>query len=105
MIMLVLVIWAATKPGLVGGQPLSAEATIVFLVAALRLMRPLKALTQFPAALALALGSAEQVFALVRDAGHEALQCTHAAASSETASNAASRAERLALRGLSLERR
>ncbi len=64
-IMLVLVIWAATKPGLVGGQPLSAEATIVFLVAALRLMRPLKAITQFPAALALALGSAEQVFALL----------------------------------------
>jgi subfamily B ATP-binding cassette protein MsbA len=64
-IMLVLVIWAATKPGLVGGEPLSAEATIVFLVAALRLMRPLKAITQFPAALALALGSAEQVFALL----------------------------------------
>jgi subfamily B ATP-binding cassette protein MsbA len=64
-VMLVLVLWAATKPGLVGGQPLSAESTIVFLVAALRLMRPLKALTQFPAGLALALGSAEQVFALL----------------------------------------
>ncbi len=73
-IMLVLVIWAATKPGLVGGEPLSAEAIIVFLVAALRLMRPLKAITQFPAALALALGSAEQVFALLDAAPGETAQ-------------------------------
>ena len=71
-LMLVLVIWAATKPGLVGGPPLTAEATIVFLVAALRLMRPLKALSQFPAALALALGSAEQVFSLLDTAAGEA---------------------------------
>ncbi|MGH7584815.1 MAG: ABC transporter ATP-binding protein [Gemmatimonadales bacterium] len=71
-LMLILVIWAATKPGLVGGPPLTAEATIVFLVAALRLMRPLKALSQFPAALALALGSAEQVFSLLDTAAGEA---------------------------------
>ncbi len=64
-VMLMLVIWAATRPELVGGPPLSAESIIVFLVAALRLMRPLKAITQFPAALATALGSAEMVFALL----------------------------------------
>ena len=64
-VMLMLVIWAATRPELVGGPPLSPESIIVFLVAALRLMRPLKAITQFPAALATALGSAEMVFALL----------------------------------------
>ncbi|MFZ5625322.1 MAG: ABC transporter ATP-binding protein [Gemmatimonadota bacterium] len=63
-VMIVLVIWAATVPAIVGGA-LSAESTIVFLVAALKMMSPLKSLTGFPAAMAVATASAERVYAML----------------------------------------
>jgi ATP-binding cassette, subfamily B, bacterial MsbA len=59
--LLVLLIWAGTTRTFTGGS-LSPEALMVFLVAALRMMPPLKNLTQFPNQMAVALGSAERVF-------------------------------------------
>jgi len=61
---LVLVIFAATVPA-VTGQPLGPEVTIVFLLAALKTMSPLKALTQFPTQWATASASAQRVFRLL----------------------------------------
>ena len=63
-LVLILLVWAATVPA-VAGVRLSPEVTIVFLVAALKLMSPLKALSQFPAAWTLALAGAERVFELL----------------------------------------
>lgn len=63
-LVLILLVWVATRPALVG-VALGPEVTIVFLVAALKMMSPLKAIAQFPAAWALALASAERVFALL----------------------------------------
>jgi subfamily B ATP-binding cassette protein MsbA len=63
-LVLILVIWAATVPDLVGA-PLGPEATIVFLLAALKTMSPLKALTQFPTHWATAAASADRVFRLL----------------------------------------
>jgi len=61
---LVFVIWAATVPT-VTGQPLGPEATIAFLLAALKMMSPLKTLTQFPAQWATAAAGAERIFHLL----------------------------------------
>ena len=58
-LLLVLLIAAGASPGLVGG--LSPEALLVFIVAALRIMAPLKAITQFPGQMAQALASVERV--------------------------------------------
>lgn len=63
-LVLILVIWAATVPDIVGA-PLGPEATIVFLLAALKTMSPLKALTQFPTHWATAAASADRVFRLL----------------------------------------
>ncbi len=60
-VVLIVVIWAATVPPLVG-QPLGPEATIGFLLAALKVMSPLKSLTQFPTQWAQAAASADRVF-------------------------------------------
>ena len=58
---LVLVIWAATVPAIVGMR-MSPEAIIAFLLAALKVMSPLKSLTQFPTHWAQAAASAGRVF-------------------------------------------
>lgn len=60
-LVLVLVIWAATVPAIAGTR-LSPEATIAFLLAALKVMAPLKSLTQFPTQWAQAAASAGRVF-------------------------------------------
>ncbi|MFL5401556.1 MAG: ABC transporter ATP-binding protein [Gemmatimonadales bacterium] len=61
--LVILIIWAGTKPGLVGlGAPLAPEAIIVFLMAALKLTSPLKTISSFPAVMAVTLASAERVF-------------------------------------------
>ena len=64
--LVILIIWAGTKPGLVGLQSaLAPEAIIVFLMAALKLSSPLKTIASFPAAMAVTLASAERVFDLL----------------------------------------
>ncbi|MBK9692553.1 MAG: ABC transporter ATP-binding protein [Gemmatimonadetes bacterium] len=60
-LLLVLLIAAGASPGFRGGS-LSPEGLLVFIVAALRVMAPLKAITQFPGQMALALAGAERVF-------------------------------------------
>ncbi len=60
-LVLVLVIWAATVPAIAGTR-LGPEATIAFLLAALKVMSPLKSLTQFPTQWAQAAASANRVF-------------------------------------------
>jgi ATP-binding cassette, subfamily B, bacterial MsbA len=61
--LVILIIWAGTKPELVGlAAPLAPEAIIVFLMAALKLTSPLKTISSFPAAMAVTLASAERVF-------------------------------------------
>jgi subfamily B ATP-binding cassette protein MsbA len=60
-LLLVLLIAAGATPAFTGAA-LSPQALMVFLVAALKMMAPLKALTQFPLQMAVALGSAERVF-------------------------------------------
>jgi ABC-type multidrug transport system fused ATPase/permease subunit len=64
--LVILIIWAGTKPGLVGlGSPLAPEAIIVFLMAALKLTSPLKTIASFPAVIAVTLASAERIFDLL----------------------------------------
>jgi ATP-binding cassette, subfamily B, bacterial MsbA len=64
--LVILIIWAGTKPGLVGlPSALAPEAIIVFLMAALKLSSPLKTIASFPAAMAVTLASAERVFDLL----------------------------------------
>ena len=61
--LVILIIWAATSPGLLGlGAPLAPATIIVFLMAALRLTSPLKTISGFPATMAIALGAAERIF-------------------------------------------
>ena len=60
-LVLILIIWAAADPALAGAT-LGPEVTIVFLVAALKVMSPLKALSQFPTAWTLAQAGAQRVF-------------------------------------------
>jgi subfamily B ATP-binding cassette protein MsbA len=59
--LLVVLIAAGATPGL-AGPGLSPQGLLVFIIAALRVMAPLKAITQFPGQMALALASAERVF-------------------------------------------
>ncbi|HYC33299.1 MAG TPA: ABC transporter ATP-binding protein [Gemmatimonadales bacterium] len=64
--LVILIIWAGTRPEIVGPQGgLRPEAIIVFLMAALRLTSPLKTIASFPAVMAVALASAERVFELM----------------------------------------
>ena len=60
-LVLILIVWAAADPRMAGAT-LGPEVTIVFLVAALKIMSPIKAMSQFPAAWTLALAGAERVF-------------------------------------------
>ena len=60
-LVIIMIIWAGAHPSLVGAN-LSPEVTIGFLVVALKMMAPIKALSQLPTALAVALASAERVF-------------------------------------------
>ncbi|HEX7337818.1 MAG TPA: ABC transporter ATP-binding protein [Gemmatimonadales bacterium] len=61
--LVILIIWAGTRPGLIGlSAPLAPEAIIVFLMAALKLTSPLKTIASFPAVLAVTMASAEKVF-------------------------------------------
>lgn len=60
-LLLVVLIAAGASPGFAGGG-LTPEGLMVFIVAALRVMSPLKAITQFPGQMAQALASAERVF-------------------------------------------
>ena len=62
-VLVILIIWAGTKPELVGlAAPLAPQTIIVFLMAALKLTSPLKTIASFPASLAVTMASAEKVF-------------------------------------------
>ena len=63
-LLLILIIWAAANPA-ISGVTLGAGATIGFLVAALKIMSPIKSLSQFPASWAIAVTSAERVFGIL----------------------------------------
>ena len=61
--LVILIIWAATRPELLGlDAPLAPATIIVFLMAALRLTSPLKTISGFPSVMAVALASAERIF-------------------------------------------
>jgi subfamily B ATP-binding cassette protein MsbA len=64
-LLIILIIAAATQPALIGGVPLTPEAAIAFLVASLQLMSPIKAISQYPASMAVAMASAERVYAML----------------------------------------
>ncbi len=64
-LLIILILVAATQPALFGGVPLTPEAAIAFLVASLQLMSPIKQLSQYPATMAVAMASAERVYALL----------------------------------------
>jgi subfamily B ATP-binding cassette protein MsbA len=59
--LLLVVLVAAGASGLFTGGRLSPEAMLVFIIAALRIMAPLKSITQFPSQMSIALASAERV--------------------------------------------
>jgi len=61
---IILIIWAAANPALTG-VTLNPEVTIVFLIAALKMMSPVKKLSQYPAVMAVAMASADRVFELL----------------------------------------
>ena len=63
-LVLVLLILAATRPELLGIS-LSPEVIVVFLIAALRMMSPIKSLAQYPAEMSIAVASADRVFELL----------------------------------------
>jgi ATP-binding cassette, subfamily B, bacterial MsbA len=70
--LVILIIWTATSPGLLGlDAPLAPATIIVFLMAALRLTSPLKTISGFPAVMALALASAERIFQVLDEAPTE----------------------------------
>ena len=69
-LLLILIIWAAANP-LITGVTLGAGATIGFLVAALKIMSPIKSLSQFPASWAIAVTSAERVFGILDEPSAE----------------------------------
>ncbi|MEO8293928.1 MAG: ABC transporter ATP-binding protein [Gemmatimonadota bacterium] len=65
-VLVITIIWAGTTRLFgTGGVPLAPEALIAFLIASLKMMSPIKSLSQFPAVLAVALASAERVFHLL----------------------------------------
>jgi subfamily B ATP-binding cassette protein MsbA len=70
--LVILIIWAATQPGLLGlHAPLDPATIIVFLMAALRLTPPLKTIAGFPAVASLALASAERIFQVLDEPSTE----------------------------------
>jgi subfamily B ATP-binding cassette protein MsbA len=62
--MILVILWAATNTG-ISHVHMRIEDTLLFVVAALRMMSPLKAITTVPATLAQAEASAARVFALL----------------------------------------
>jgi subfamily B ATP-binding cassette protein MsbA len=64
-LLVILIVTAATQPALLGGTPLAPEAVIAFLVASLKLMSPIKAISQYPAVMAVAMASAERVYGVL----------------------------------------
>ncbi|MGH7337468.1 MAG: ABC transporter transmembrane domain-containing protein, partial [Myxococcota bacterium] len=70
-LVIILIIWSAAHPAM-SGVALGPAATIGFLVAALRMMSPIKSISQFPTSWALAATSAERVFAILDRPGVEA---------------------------------
>jgi subfamily B ATP-binding cassette protein MsbA len=70
--LVILIIWAGTRPALIGlGAPLAPEAIIVFLMAALKLTSPLKTISSYPAVMAVTLASAERVFEILDEPNTE----------------------------------
>ncbi|MFL5494543.1 MAG: ABC transporter ATP-binding protein [Gemmatimonadales bacterium] len=70
--LVILIIWAATKPGLIGlPEALAPETIIVFLMAALKLTSPLKTIASYPAVMAVTLASAERVFEILDEPSSE----------------------------------
>jgi len=70
--LVILIIWAGSRPGLVGlSAPLAPEAIIVFLMAALKLTSPLKTISSYPAVMAVTLASAERVFEILDEPNTE----------------------------------
>jgi ATP-binding cassette, subfamily B, bacterial MsbA len=70
--LVILIIWAGTRPALIGlGAPLAPEAIIVFLMAALKLTSPLKTISSYPAVMAVTLASAERVFEMLDEPSTE----------------------------------
>ena len=70
--LVILILWAATRPELLGLEaPLAPATIIVFLMAALRLTSPLKTISGFPAVMALALASAERIFQVLDEPSTE----------------------------------
>lgn len=63
-LVVILVLWAAANPA-ISGVALTPEVTIAFLIAALKMMSPLKKLSQYPAVMAVAMASADRVFELL----------------------------------------
>jgi subfamily B ATP-binding cassette protein MsbA len=70
--LVILILWAATRPELLGLEaPLAPATIIVFLMAALRLTPPLKTISGFPTMMALALASAERIFQVLDEPSTE----------------------------------
>jgi ATP-binding cassette, subfamily B, bacterial MsbA len=70
--LVLLILWAATRPELLGlAAPLAPATIIVFLMAALRLTSPLKTISGYPAVMALALASAERIFQVLDEPSTE----------------------------------
>ncbi|MDZ4258278.1 MAG: ABC transporter ATP-binding protein [Gemmatimonadales bacterium] len=59
--MLMLIFWAAANPA-ISGVRMEVPATLIFVLAALRVMSPIKAITNAPALLATAAASGERIF-------------------------------------------
>jgi len=76
-LLMVLLVVVGTTPALLG-RALTPEGLVVFLVAALRMMAPLKAITQFPGQMAQALASADRVFEILERPSAEAEEPTPA---------------------------
>ena len=73
--LVILIIWASTRPALIGlGTPLAPEAIIVFLMAALKLTSPLKTISSYPAVMAVTLASAERVFEILDEPSTETVR-------------------------------
>jgi ATP-binding cassette, subfamily B, bacterial MsbA len=70
--LVILIIWAGTRPALIGlATPLAPETIIVFLMAALKLTSPLKTISSYPAVMAVTLASAERVFEILDEPSTE----------------------------------
>ncbi|HKT61023.1 MAG TPA: ABC transporter ATP-binding protein [Gemmatimonadales bacterium] len=70
--LVILIIWAGTRPALIGLEgALAPETIIVFLIAALKLTSPLKTISSYPAVMAVTLASAERVFEILDEPSAE----------------------------------